>query len=213
MKEGIVYILRNKINDKVYIGQTIQPLMDRFRRHCSMNASNSELNMPIKRAIAKYGAENFSVEVLYRGEELNKMEIYYIGLYDSYRDGYNATIGGVLTGRECLINDSELNRIKQLYDSNMSLLNISKIYNVDKKTISTFLKKHNVHIRTFVDRFSKYNVSREELVILLDSGLTQKQISEKLGLKESYIPRLITKYNLQRIKNLQECSDPTNLEG
>lgn len=209
MKKGIVYILRNKINNKVYIGQTIQPLMDRIRRHCSTTVSNSELNMPIKKAIVKYGIENFSIDVLYEGYELNKMEIYYIGLYDSFKNGYNATIGGVLSGRECLINDSELEKIEDLYNSKMSLFNISKIYNVDKKTISTFLKKHNVHVRTFADRFSQYNVSKERLISLLDSGLTQKQIAEELNLNKSYIPRLIFKYNLQRIKNLQECSDPT----
>lgn len=27
-------------------------------------------------------------------EDLNRLEIYYIGLYDSYRNGYNSTIGG-----------------------------------------------------------------------------------------------------------------------
>lgn len=30
---GIIYIVKNKINDKVYIGQTTQKLQDRWLKH------------------------------------------------------------------------------------------------------------------------------------------------------------------------------------
>ena len=33
--KGKIYKITNKINGKVYIGQTIQNLKDRFNRHCS----------------------------------------------------------------------------------------------------------------------------------------------------------------------------------
>jgi predicted GIY-YIG superfamily endonuclease len=32
--KGIIYIIKNNINGKVYIGQTIQKLKDRWYRHC-----------------------------------------------------------------------------------------------------------------------------------------------------------------------------------
>lgn len=57
----------------------------------------------IDRARAKYGSSSFLYEVLSEKyyiskklaiEDLNRLEIYYIGLYDSYRNGYNCTIGG-----------------------------------------------------------------------------------------------------------------------
>lgn len=40
---GTIYKIENNINDKIYIGQTIQDLKIRFRRHCSFSAlSNAE---------------------------------------------------------------------------------------------------------------------------------------------------------------------------
>ena len=52
--------------------------------------------MAIKRAILKYGKENFTIRELEKCEisKLNEREKYYISLYNSYNDGYNNTIGG-----------------------------------------------------------------------------------------------------------------------
>ena len=52
--------------------------------------------MHIKRAILKYGKENFSIEILEEcpKELLNDREKYYIKLYNSYNSGYNSTLGG-----------------------------------------------------------------------------------------------------------------------
>ena len=43
--------------------------------------------------INKYGVENFSFEILEETDKPEQQEIYYISLYDSYKNGYNATIG------------------------------------------------------------------------------------------------------------------------
>lgn len=52
--------------------------------------------MYIKRAILKYGKENFTIEVLEDCDVtiLNEREKYYINLYNSYKEGYNCTEGG-----------------------------------------------------------------------------------------------------------------------
>lgn len=52
--------------------------------------------MQIKRAIKKYGKENFSIKELEKCSiaELDEREIYYISLYNSYYKGYNSTKGG-----------------------------------------------------------------------------------------------------------------------
>lgn len=79
--KGIIYIIKNNINGKVYIGQTIQKLKDRWYRHCGKSGlSKNELNMHIKRAIFKYGKENFTIEVLEECDQcdLNEREKYYI---------------------------------------------------------------------------------------------------------------------------------------
>lgn len=78
----------------MYIGQTIQPLGKRWKQHKRSIKGNEVCT--IHRAIAKYGEENFTIECLREcdKEELNKLEKYYIAEYNSYKKGYNETIGG-----------------------------------------------------------------------------------------------------------------------
>lgn len=65
--------------------------------------------MYIKRAIIKYGKENFVIEPLEKcgSTLLNEREKYYISYFDSYRNGYNSTEGG--QGRVKPLQTSEKN--------------------------------------------------------------------------------------------------------
>lgn len=57
-----IYIIKNKINDKVYVGQSKNPHR-RFIQHlCNGNCLLDSL--PIHLAINKYGKENFYYEIL-----------------------------------------------------------------------------------------------------------------------------------------------------
>lgn len=93
----IVYMATNKINGKEYIGQTVGDIGQRRRSHmCS--SLNKKDGAYFHNAIRKYGPENFDWEILHDGitniDDLNKMEIYYIGYYDTFNNGYNLTVGG-----------------------------------------------------------------------------------------------------------------------
>jgi group I intron endonuclease len=86
----IVYKITNKINGKVYIGQTSRTLKARWEQH--IRNANKGTKTKFYNALRKYGADNFTVETLcraYSNEELNDLEIYYIHKYDSIRTGYN----------------------------------------------------------------------------------------------------------------------------
>jgi len=92
----VIYRITNNINDKVYIGQTIQEIKDRFREHCKKSRQKKSA---ITSAIIKYGKENFIIEPLMTNikniEELNYWEKYWIKVYDSVSpNGYNLTDGG-----------------------------------------------------------------------------------------------------------------------
>lgn len=92
----IIYKATNKINGKVYIGQSHKTLEERMRRH--KNDSKRQ-NSYFYRAIRKYGWENFSWEVIdtaTTSEELNEKEVYWIQYYQSFDNrekGYNSTSG------------------------------------------------------------------------------------------------------------------------
>ncbi len=86
----IIYKITNKINGKVYIGQTSRTLNARWMQH--IRNAKKGVKTKFYNALRKYGAENFTVEVLcraYSKEQLNDLEIYYIHKYDSINTGYN----------------------------------------------------------------------------------------------------------------------------
>jgi len=90
----IIYCIKNKINGKCYIGQTVGNLEKRIKRHLK------EKGCPlIYRALNKYGLENFEIniiEITHSIEELNQLEIFYIKKYNSLNpNGYNMTTGGL----------------------------------------------------------------------------------------------------------------------
>lgn len=89
-----VYLLRNKINGKVYIGKSIQ-LKQRFINH-KKDGRTLQNDTVISRAINKHGWENFQIEILesyyeIENELLLQIEAYYIKKYDSTNKeiGYN----------------------------------------------------------------------------------------------------------------------------
>ena len=95
---GFIYLFRNKVNGKCYVGQTCN-IYRRIREHVYEAQSGSSFKF--HQAIRKHGFENFEFKVLHKcaGEEqvildeLNEKEIYYIDKYDSFNNGYNMTEG------------------------------------------------------------------------------------------------------------------------
>lgn len=88
-----IYKITNDTNGKVYIGQTIRPIQQRFQRHVN-DATNNVIDTHFARAIRLYGAEHFSIEEIDSAtsqEELNEKERYWIKFYNSIVDGYNET--------------------------------------------------------------------------------------------------------------------------
>ena len=100
MIEGIIYRYISP-SGKSYIGQTTNEV---YRRRMWFGKGRyTGGRSKIDRARKKYGPENFTYEVLLRNQyssieaatlDLNKWETYYIGHYDTYKNGYNSTLGG-----------------------------------------------------------------------------------------------------------------------
>ena len=60
-----IYKITNIQNNKVYIGQTIRPIEQRFHRHLN-DALNNILDTHFARAIRKYGFLNIMMNKVYR---------------------------------------------------------------------------------------------------------------------------------------------------
>jgi len=97
---GIIYMIRNKINDKRYIGQTIQDLDGRSSWSEHTILLRYQHNIHLIRSIEKYGFEKFErkrIDIAHSQEELDEKEIYWIQYYNSLvrSSGYNINKGGL----------------------------------------------------------------------------------------------------------------------
>lgn len=90
---GVIYKIENKLNKKIYIGQTVD-YKRRLWEHC-----RSEKKSPLYNAFKKYGFNNFQFSIIDTAitiNELNEKEIYYINKHASTNRvfGYNLEYGG-----------------------------------------------------------------------------------------------------------------------
>ena len=99
-----IYLIRNNINNKIYIGQSTdihRRWLEHLRsgqpeKYCKKSERDS--NTPIHKAMQKYGVENFSISILEQCDKnlLNEKEKYWIKTLRSQdKDiGYNLGEGG-----------------------------------------------------------------------------------------------------------------------
>lgn len=144
-----IYKITNLINGHSYIGQSSN-IEKRWERHRHYTSA-SDKNKILYKAFQKYGIENFSFEII---EEcpttlLNEKEIYWIKYYDTYNNGYNATLGG----GGMLQADSQ--PILDLWNQNISLHEISRITGHDRQVIKTHLKINGVTNEQIKERGQK----------------------------------------------------------
>lgn len=104
----VIYRFKNKINGKVYIGQTTKSL-----RNSRPNTKAHKTYF--HNALNKHGIENFDLIILERcqnQQELDERERYWIAYYNSTdkRYGYNIESGGSLGKKE----NNYLKNIKRL---------------------------------------------------------------------------------------------------
>lgn len=112
-----VYKITNIKNNKVYIGQSIRPIEERWKRHKN-DALNNILDTHFARAIRYYGPDNFKLELLDTAtsqQELTAKEHYWIAWYNSIENGYNETNAEYKCGGNTYRNktDEEMKIIKE----------------------------------------------------------------------------------------------------
>lgn len=96
-----LYKITNQLNNKIYIGQTINPEY-RWKQHCAYGKQEKSPQY-IHRAMAKYGIDNFIFEVLVSSctrEDADEVEKILINQYNSQNKefGYNIKPGGMTAG-------------------------------------------------------------------------------------------------------------------
>lgn len=139
---GYIYKIQNKINGHVYIGQTVKRLEKRFQQHRNNYNKPYFSQLSLYKAFNKYGIENFTFEQVEEipNDQLDEREKYWIEYYNSYKNGYNMTIGGRLVE----LYNWDINEIIQLYKTYRSARKVAEIIGCDHSTIDNLLNANNV---------------------------------------------------------------------
>ena len=137
-----IYKITNNINNKIYIGKTEHTVEKRFKEHCQDYKKREFEKRPLYSAMNKYGIENFAVETIEETDNPEEREKYWIEYYGSFKNGYNATVGG--DGKPYL--DYEL--LIKTYQEVKNLSDTAKILNIDEGHLSNILKARNVNVLT-----------------------------------------------------------------
>ena len=137
-----IYQIINDINQKIYVGKTEYTLEKRFNEHCQDAYKERNEKRPLYAAMRKYGPEHFHIELIEETDNPEEREVYWIEKKQSFKYGYNATIGG--EGRKYL--DYAL--IIKTYQQYLNISTVAKLLSINEDSIHDILVANNINIKT-----------------------------------------------------------------
>ena len=185
---NFIYKITNDINGKLYIGKTNRSIEIRFQEHIKVSKKEYK-NRPLYDAMNKYGVNHFHIEqidICETDEEASTKEIYWIAYYDTYRHGYNATLGG--DGKQLLdLNEEE---IIEKYQELKSKRAVGRYFNVDEKTIRSILNKYNVPL---IDNRKQIAMMKNNKILKVFSGRKEANIFLGISIRSIGISKALSK--------------------
>lgn len=209
---ALIYKITNKINGQSYIGKTIRTLQVRYNEHqrdCIEYLNSKKTTMPLYNAVGVYGWDNFTIEAIETNiseNEINQKEQYYIKLYDTYYNGYNATEGGDGGRTSSKLNNTIVKQIIDLLSNENIILSISqiaKIFNISPSVVSRINSGETWHDDTLSYPLRKYNVTgltitkkmyQKIIKDLQKDNKSLQEISKEYNLSESQITAINNGY-------------------
>lgn len=141
---GFIYCITNKINQKKYIGKTLNTVDHRWKEHLKDYKKRKYEKRALYDAMNKYGSENFECETIgeFPDYVLEDKEKFFIDKFDSYHNGYNLTIGG--DGKQ-LYDYDEI--IEYYVNNDVTMVETSIKFNCSVDTVKFTLTKYNIPVR------------------------------------------------------------------
>lgn len=137
-----IYQITNDINGKIYIGKTEESIEKRWREHRNDYTKERCRDRPLYRAMNKYGIEHFHIEQLEETDNASEREIYWIEQKQSFKNGYNATMGG--DGKRYL--DYDL--IYSTYEAVQNAAEVARRLNISVDSVYTVIHQHGGIIKS-----------------------------------------------------------------
>jgi group I intron endonuclease len=197
---GIIYKITNKINGKVYIGQTAGKNPNRRIKTHYRKSTSIDL---VYKAFLKYGESNLETEIICSTnslENLNFLEQYFINYYNSIvPNGYNIKHGGEQGGKCSDYLKEKISKLAkeryQKYGSPMKGIKFTKehcdnLSKVRKGFDSEARKKAREKTHTLLSyKVKAINISTGEELIFK----SLEQCAKALNLQASNISRVLNK--------------------
>ena len=135
-----IYQIINDINGKIYVGKTEFSIEKRFKEHCEDAYRERCEKRPLYAAMRKYGIEHFHISLLEETNNPEERECYWIERLRSFKNGYNATIGG--DGRKYLDYDLIIATYNKVKNQN----EVARILKISPDSVHDVLKNSNIEI-------------------------------------------------------------------
>ena len=187
--EGKIYKITNRVNGKLYIGQTIRDINERIGEH------KRKKNSLVGRAFHKYGIEKFDIEILETHnniETLNEREDHWIkrlGTLVPY--GYNQCYGG---GNTFGYKHTKETRMKMSKNRGRYYKEENPFYKKNHtEEARRKMSEYHKGKRLTAEHIKKISESIQKKVINLDTGEvfdSIKEAAEYYNLKDTHITRV-----------------------
>ena len=195
---GFIYIIKNIVNSKVYIGQTRTSVEQRWKEHLRHAQYGDQV---INKAMRKYGINKFYIETLEicSIELLDYREMYYIDLYDSTNKskGYNVSIGGNTPRfKRKVLSISDL--VDLYVNKKFTLEEIASKFEVSRYIISSELKNAGVNIRDRHESSSRFNkISKGILIEALKATSSIRKAAKYANISYSTFRKACNYYHIE----------------
>ena len=201
-----IYKIQNKLNGKIYIGQSVNITRRLWEHKASKNAKPGHIDYYIQ----KEGIDNFEYDIIEECDKdsLIEREMYWIQYYNSYNNGYNLTLGGEgssfgeVNVNSCLTEEDVI-AIRKAYNNHQRRIDV---FNLFKNKISwsgfvaiwTGRNWRHVMPEVFTEENKQYHIKNagHSRAIFTDDEIMQ--------IREEYIN--MTLKQLQE-KYKEKCSD------
>ena len=209
MRKGIIYVYFNRAKyekegiERYYVGQTIRTMEQRAGKDGrGYGWDDPNCNNKFARSIRKWGWDAFEGRILEEvyEEDLNELEKFYIEQFDSYKNGYNLTLGG--DGNSGYIRSEESKKktsiaVKKHYESPEARKKQSEVVKKRYKDPKERKKASIAQRKRYKDPEEREKQSkaqrkrykdpeeREKTSLAIKTSLEDKKIREKLSEKSS----------------------------
>jgi group I intron endonuclease len=210
-----IYAIRNKINNKRYVGSSKSVYYRWKQQHLTELRSNTHFNTYLQYSWNKYGEDNFEFIVIEECDLklLTERESFWIEHYKSWDRQFGYNLIRIVNGRIVMSEETRLKmsnnlkqrwntkletyytegihaKILQLYESGISKNSIAKQLRISRELVYSCLEHNNLHVNEGKGNIIKLTKEKQkEILKLRNEGTAWEEISKQTGISYTHLHR------------------------